>query len=103
MLDSLRTIRHKTFRDLLGNLNRTLLVALSIAIGVLGVGMIVVTQDILTSDIRARYRAINPAQIEISVPNGVKPDDVAMLHKVSGVADVQGRAVFNGRYRNAGS
>jgi putative ABC transport system permease protein len=83
-----------------GNLNRTLLVALSIAIGVLGVGMIVVTQDILTQDIRARYRAINPAQIEISVPNGVQPDDVAMLHKVSGVADAQGRAIFNGRYRN---
>ncbi len=100
MLNSLRTLRHKTFRDLRGNLNRTLLVALSIAIGVLGVGMIVVTQDILTSDIRARYRAINPAQIEISVPNGVKPDDVAMLQKVPGVADAQARAVFNGRYRN---
>jgi putative ABC transport system permease protein len=103
MLNSLRTLRHKTLRDLRGNLNRTLLVALSIAIGVLGVGMIVVTQDILTSDMRARYRAINPAQIEISVPHGVQPDDVAMLRKVPGVAQVQGRAVFNGRYRNADS
>ena len=90
MLDSLRTLRHKTIRDLRGNLNRTFLVALSIAIGVLGVGMIVVTQDILTSDIRARYRAISPAQIEISVPNGVQPDDVTMLEKISGVEHAQG-------------
>jgi len=100
VLDSLHTIRRKTLRDLTGNLSRTLLVALSIAIGVLGVGMIVVTQDILTSDIRARYAAINPAQIELTVPAGVTRDDIDGLRKVAGVANAQGRAVFNGRYHN---
>lgn len=103
MLNSLRTIRHKTLRDLWGNLGRTALVALSIAIGVVAVGMIVATQDILTSDIRTRYAAINPAQIEILVPTGVMQDDIDGLQKIPGVVNAQGRAVFNGRYHNVGS
>ncbi|MBI5034019.1 MAG: ABC transporter permease [Chloroflexi bacterium] len=103
MLNSLRTIRHKTLRDLWGNLGRTALVALSIAIGVVAVGMIVATQDILTMDIRTRYAAINPAQIEILVPAGVTQDDIDGLQKIPGVVDTQGRAVFNGRYLNVGS
>jgi putative ABC transport system permease protein len=98
MWSSLKTIRYKTWRDLWGNWSRTLLVALSIAIGVLGVGLIVVTQDILSSDIRTRYAAINPAQIEITVPAGVTLDDVSGLRKISGVAAAQPRAIFNGRY-----
>jgi len=101
MLDSLTTIRKKIFRDLWGNRNRTLLVALSIAIGVIGVGMIVATRDVLMSDVMHRYGAINPAHIEIVVPKGVKVDDVRGLAKVDGVVDVQARAVFNGRYRRA--
>jgi putative ABC transport system permease protein len=99
MFSALRTIRFKTLRDLWGNRNRTLLVALSIAIGVIGVGMIVATWDILTSDVKRRYSDINPAHIEITVPGGVTPDDLKGLHKVTGVAEVQGRAVFTGRYR----
>lgn len=100
MFASLRTLRFKTFRDLWGNRGRTLLVALSIAIGVIGVGMIVATWDILTSDIRQRYSDINPAHVEILVPNGVKSDDVKGLDKVAGVTAAQGRAVFNGRYKH---
>ncbi len=103
MFKALRTIRHKTLRDLYGNLSRTLLVALSIAIGVLAVGMIVATQDMLTSDIHTRYAAINPAEIEITVPDGVTRDDIDGLRKMSGVADAQGRAIFNGRYHNPSS
>ncbi len=103
MFASLRTIRHKTWRDLAGNWSRTLLVALSIAIGVLGVGLIVVTQDILTSDIRARYGAINPAQIEILVATGVRPEDARALEKIASVTHTQTRAVYNGRYRNTTS
>ena len=103
MLNSLRTIRSKTLRDLWGNRSRTILVALSIAIGVLGVGMIVVTRDILTTDVSRRYREINPAHIEITVATGVTLDDLKGLEKLAGVADVQGRVVFTGRYRQNAS
>jgi putative ABC transport system permease protein len=101
MFDSLHTIRFKTLRDLWGNRSRTLLVALSIAIGVIGVGMIVATWDVLTSDIRFRYDAINPAHIELAINRGVTADDLDALNKIAGVTAVQGRAVFNGRYHHA--
>ncbi|MBI4789248.1 MAG: ABC transporter permease [Chloroflexi bacterium] len=103
MLNSLRTIRFKTLRDLWGNRSRTILVALSIAIGVAGVGMIVVTRDILTTDVSRRYRDINPAHIEITVASGVTLDDLKGLEKLAGVADVQARTVFTGRYRQNAS
>ncbi|MBI5300572.1 MAG: ABC transporter permease [Chloroflexi bacterium] len=101
MLDSLHTIRFKTLRDLWGNRGRTLLVALSIAIGVIGIGMIIATWDVLTSDIRRRYGDINPAHIELVVPKGVTQDGIENLAKMPGVTAAQGRAVFSGRYRHA--
>ncbi len=98
MMHTLRTLRAKTFRDLWGNRSRTLLVALSVAIGVLGVGMIVATWDILMGDLGRRYAAIQPAHVEISVPLGVTLDDLQGLETLPGLAAVQGRAIFNGRY-----
>ena len=99
MQHTLRTLRIKTLRDLWGNRSRTLLVALSVAIGVLGVGMIVATWDILTHDLARRYAAIQPAHVEISVPLGVPLDDLRGLETLPGVAAAQGRAVFTGRGR----
>ncbi len=99
MLNSLRTINRKTLRDLWGNRSRTLLVALSISIGVVGVGMIVATWDVLTTDIQRRYRAINPAHVEMLVPRGVAVEDLHGLEQIADIENVQGRAVLNTRYR----
>ncbi|MCL4487789.1 MAG: ABC transporter permease [Chloroflexi bacterium] len=103
MKPSLRTIRHKIIRDLRGNLGRTLLVSLSIGIGVLAVGTIVAAKDILTCDIHTRYSAINPAQIALTVSEGVTRDDLAGLRRLPGAASVQGRAIVDGRYHTATS
>ncbi len=51
----------KVLGDLWSNKIRTLLVVLSIAVGVFAVGMIAGTQVILTRDMQASYLAINPA------------------------------------------
>ncbi|OIO94699.1 MAG: hypothetical protein AUK03_06485 [Anaerolineae bacterium CG2_30_64_16] len=101
-MNALQTIRLKTLRDLWRNRSRTLMVVLSVAVGVLGVGMIVVTWDILTTDLGRRYAAINPAHVEISVPAGVSEDDLRGLETAPGVVQVQGRAVFSTRYRADG-
>ena len=98
MMSRLRTILRKALRDLWGNRSRTLLVALSVAAGVLGIGAIVATWNIMTVDLARRYAAINPAHVEIAVPAGVAVDDVKGLLSVPGVTAVQGRAVFDGRY-----
>jgi putative ABC transport system permease protein len=101
MPHTLRTIRIKTIRDLWRHRSRTLMVVLSIAIGVLGIGMIATTWDILRRDLGRRYAAVVPAHVEIYVPAGVTVDDLRGLQTAAGVAQVQGRAAFSGRYRSS--
>ena len=94
----LRTVYKKILRELWRDRGRTLMVALSVAVGVLGVGLIVATGDFLLTDLYRRYADIHPAHIALSVPGGVTDDDLKGLSKVPGVADVQGRATYIGRY-----
>lgn len=100
MLDTLRTVHKKNLRELWQNRARTLLVALSIAIGVLGVGMIVATWNILNVDLYKRYAAIHPAHLEIQVAGAVQQSDVEKLRDIPGVTASQGRVIFNTRYRH---
>ena len=51
----------KVLRDLWNNRSRTILVILSIAVGVFAVGMIAATQQALTASLRQQYAAIQPA------------------------------------------
>ena len=55
----------KVVRDLWLNKNRTLVVVLSIAVGVFAVGTIASSQIILSRDLRTAYLATNPAHITI--------------------------------------
>ena len=57
----------KVLADLWDNKTRTLLVVLSIAVGVFAVGTIVNAFNILNTDIDASYAAVNPANITIPV------------------------------------
>ncbi|MCB0043218.1 MAG: hypothetical protein KDE23_26200, partial [Caldilinea sp.] len=91
-MNSLRTVYRKSLRELWRNRGRTVMVALSVAIGVLGVGLIVTTYDVLVTDLYRRYASIHPAQVEIIVHGGATIDDLKGLSSLSGVADVQGRA-----------
>ena len=86
MPHTLRTIRIKAIRDLWRHRSRTLMVVLSIAIGVLGIGMIATTWDILRRDLGRRYAAVVPAHVEIYVPAGVTVDDLRGLQTAAGVA-----------------
>ena len=102
-MNALRTIYKKNLRELWRNRSRTIMVALSIAIGVLGVGLIVTTYDVLVTDLYRRYAAINPAQVEIIAQGGVSPEDLKGLANVPGVQAVQGRATYVARYRDGAS
>ena len=57
----LRPRWRKVLRDLWLNKNRTIVVVLSIAVGVFAVGTIATSQIILSRDLRAAYLATNPA------------------------------------------
>lgn len=100
-MNALRTITKKTLRDLWRDRSRTLLVALSVAVGVLGIGLIVTTYDVLVTDLHRRYASITPAHVELIVAGGVMQDDLKGLASVPGVTAVQGRATTVARYQDA--
>jgi putative ABC transport system permease protein len=100
MKNELRTLHKKNLRELWNNRARTLLVAVSIAIGVLGVGMIVATWNVLNVDLYKRYAAIHPAHLELEVTGAVQQSDVEKLRDIPGVTASQGRVVFTTRYRH---
>ena len=84
----------KVLADLWGNKTRTLLVVLSIAVGVFAIGTIANAFMILSEDIDASYASVNPANITIIT----EPFDDAFVESVRrmpGVADAEGRHQFS--------
>lgn len=75
----------KVLRDLWGNKTRTLLVVLSIAVGVFAVGMIAGTQVILTRDLNNGYLEINPASASLNTA----PFDDELVQTVRGMREVR--------------
>jgi putative ABC transport system permease protein len=79
----------KVLRDLWGNKTRTLLVVLSIAVGVFAIALVSGTQAIMSRELAAAYAAINPVHAQVST----EPFDdnlVQAVRHVPGVRDAQG-------------
>ena len=92
----------KVFHDLIGNLSRTVLVVVSIAVGVFSIGVIVGAYVIISHDMSASYAAHNPMNIEILCD----PFDnslVTTIQTMSDIKEVEGRDVFSMRVRIPGS
>ncbi len=91
----------KVFSDLVDNKARTLLVVLSIAVGVFAIGVIVGAYKIIQADMGVSYAANNPANIEIRMSD-FDEEFLHTLGNVDGVEDVEGRRVFGVRIRPLG-
>ena len=92
----------KVIHDLLDNKGRTLLVVLSIAVGVFSIGVIAGAYQIISNDMSASYAMNQPANIEMRMTNF----DDAILSSVQNrrdVADAEARRVFNMRVRVPGT
>ncbi|MEM7125436.1 MAG: ABC transporter permease [Chloroflexota bacterium] len=86
----------KVLRDLWHNKTRTFLVILSIAIGVMSVGMISGSQIILQRDMRASYLDTNPRHAVLYT--SLFDDKVSrVIEKMPEVAEAEGRREFNVR------
>ena len=92
----------KVLSDLIDNKARTLLVVLSIAVGVFAIGVIVGSYKIIESDMGASYAANNPANIEIRM-SGFDEDFLSTLRKIDGVKQAEARRVFGVRVRPLGT
>ena len=92
----------KVFHDLLDNKARTLLVVLSIAVGVFSIGVIAGAYQIIANDMSASYSANQPANVELRMMD-FDEDVLELIQNQRGVEAVEGRRVFNMRVRVPGT
>jgi putative ABC transport system permease protein len=81
----------KVLRDLWLNKNRTIIVVLSIAVGVFAVGVIASSQIILSRDLRAAYLATNPAHATLLTFESFDKDVVEAVNNMREVEEAEAR------------
>ena len=87
----LRTRWIKVLRDLSSNKTRTILVILSIAVGVTAIGMVMGAQNIIDESLPEQYAAINPASAVIYTLNTFGNDMVEAIEAMPEVGQAEGR------------
>lgn len=88
----------KVLRDLFSNKTRTVLVVLSIAVGVFAVGMILSSRVMLERDMNGGFQTANP--FDISLRTDLFDDDlVQAVQRTPGVAEAEGRRSFSVRVK----
>lgn len=88
----------KVLRDMWGNKTRTILVILSIAVGVFAVGMIAGSQVVFDRDLNGSWASVNPASATLYTA----PFDDELVWSVQRMPDVQvvdGRRSFGVRFK----
>jgi putative ABC transport system permease protein len=86
----------KVLRDLSTNKIRTMLVVLSIAVGVFAIGMVAGTYEIISRDLSSSYNAVNPAMATI-YSSTFKEEFVETIRKIKGVTGAEGRRTLSVR------
>jgi putative ABC transport system permease protein len=92
----------KVFLDLIDNKLRTVLVVVSIAVGVFSIGVIAGAYTIISNDMSVTYAATHPANVQLRT-DSFDTELVDTINNMSAVATAEGRRVFNVRVRAPGS
>ncbi|MFC1976381.1 ABC transporter permease, partial [Chloroflexota bacterium] len=93
----LRPRWRKILRDLWLNKNRTIVVVLSIAVGVFAIGTIASSYVILSRDLAETYLAINPAHATIWTFEGFDKKVVEAVERLKEVDQAEGRRRVSAR------
>ncbi len=88
----------KVWRDLWSNKTRTLLVLLSIAIGVTTIGMVITSQLIVERDLPEVYQSVNPASATLFTLATFDDDMVETIRSLPEVSEAEGRRMVNVRF-----
>ena len=91
----------KVLSDLIDNKARTILVVLSIAVGVFAIGVIAGTYVIISEDMGVSYAANNPSNIEIRMTD-FDQDLLNTIRNFEGIKEAEARRVFNLKVRPPG-
>ncbi len=89
----------KMLRDLWVNKTRTVLVVLSLAVGVFTVGFLINTESLLRSAFEREYAAVNPSSATLIIPGGFDRDLVDVIRKMPAIAEAEGRRSVNVRLK----
>ena len=81
----------KIYRDLWINRSRTVLIILSIAVGVFAIGLIGMSQLALIESLDEQYGAMRPADAILLTEPGLDEDFVEGIRNMRGVEDAEGR------------
>ncbi|MCA9925851.1 MAG: ABC transporter permease [Anaerolineales bacterium] len=88
----------KVLRDLGSNKTRTLLVLLSIAVGVTAIGMVLGSQIIVDESLPEAYAAVNPASGTLFAISTFDDDMVEAIRAMPEVGEAEGRRFVNVRF-----
>ncbi len=83
----------KVFSDLTSNMTRTILVVLSIAVGVFAVGMIAGSREILANDLATANASTNPFSAMITTSQPFDDQLVQTIRRMPGIADAEARGL----------
>jgi len=88
---------YKIFYDLIGSKTRTILIVLSIAVGLFAVGTIISAREILSSEMTRSYASINPSSGIVSTVELFDSSFIQAARSVKGVGEVDARRAIHVR------
>jgi putative ABC transport system permease protein len=92
----------KVWRDLWSNKTRTIIVLLSIAVGVTAIGMVMGAQRIVDENLPAAYAAVNPASGQTFTLTTFDDNMVESIRRMKEVGEAEGRRYLNVRFLDKG-
>ena len=95
----MRTAYRKVLRDLWLNKGRTTLVVLSIAVGVMAVGMILSSNSLMERQVAISQRASRPSNVWLSLHGPIDDDTIQSIARIPEVQAVQGMAEWGIRWK----
>jgi putative ABC transport system permease protein len=86
----MRTIFYKVWFDLWNDKARTLQVVLVIALGAIGVGLVIGGRNLISQTIADQWKQAEPPHIKLAVTPPLTADQMRSLERIEGVAEVEG-------------
>ena len=86
----MNVIYQKIWADLWGHKARTLQIALVVALGAFGIGLVVGARNLITEAVSADWRAVTPPAINLNVNPPMTDEQVIALKNIDGVVAAEG-------------
>lgn len=97
------TLLRKTWFDLWQDKSRTLQVVLVIALGAIGIGLVIGGRNLIASSVLEGWQSAEPAHIKLSVNPPLSAEQIERLERIDGVFQAEGLFTSGIEWRIAGT